>query len=331
MVGEKINLSLKEEIENTARAIQRVTAAAFKSAGPNSSSIGGKKKSAQFTFRMNDPKRKRSVQSIARRQLTEKAFREQAVRIENEIRRALNNVIIGLVGRGSPTIKVMSRSLGSAKPSRPLDSERFVAFIKSPGGAGEIGLPDPNESIRNLKIALLASISVDVVVRSKGPQIKFRFDQRKLLKMTPHPDVFESGGGGAFFSWLSLVTGPDFVRNIRGHSLVRVGDIKAQLNKLENKNSLSNRPTMRPARALNNLIRISRTRGNAGDLAGLMLSNQRGKGQSPAEFAGGSGMTYRPSGKFNGFWDEYWFSMKQDLRVWGKRVMSAAIRGVLRR
>lgn len=335
MTAPKIEVSLAEEMENVANALQRVTSAIFAGAPGSARTIRRSRKAAQFTFRLNDSKQKQNIQSGMRQKIINDVFKRQATRLEKEIKQALKNVVLGLIGIGSPGIKVMGRSLGSAKASRPIDSQPFAQYIKSPAGAGEIGLPDPNESIRNLKIALFAAISIDVVVRSDGPRVKFEFDQGKLLKLTPHPDTMEGGARGAFHSWLSLVTGPDMVNRIAGFSLVRASDIRAEMQsvaqKLERSN-LKNRRTFKPLKALEGLLKISRTRGNAGDYAGLMLRNRRnGRKRSTAEFAGGENQDYSPTRRFDGFWDEWWLSVKADLGTWTRRIMFAAVRGSLKR
>lgn len=332
---DKVEVSLVEEMENVARALQRVTSAIFAGSPGTVARIPGKRKSAQFTFKINDGNKKRSIQSTANRKIAAIVFKQQALRLESEIRKALRNVVAGLTGMSNTSVSVMGRNLGSVRSSRPIDSQPFASYIRSPAGAGEIGLPDPEESLRNLKIALFACISVDVVVRSDGPQVKFSFDQRKLLKLTPHPDTMEGGPQGAFHSWLSLVTGPDMVRSIPGFSLVRARDIKFQLESVQQRLGKLKRVSTRslkPVQALSNLLKISRTRSNAGDLAGLMLNNRRRNGhRSTAQFAGGATGDYHPSKSFDGFWDEWWFSIKQDLGVWSRRIMFAAIRGALKR
>ena len=240
-------------------------------------------------------------------------------------------VIAGLVGAGNSNVRVFNRSLGNAKPQRAIDQEPFAKFVKSKAGAGEIGLPDPSESIRNLQVALLAAITVDVIVNQGGPKIRFSFDQRKLLKLTPHPSKFEKGTKGPFFSWLSLVTGPDFVTGgTPGFSLVRASDIRASLTRTAS-GKISKKNNMRRASMVENLIRSSRTRGNAGELAGVMLSNQAKRGgKSPAESFGGDKGSYVPSSRFKGFWDEWWLRTKLELGIWSRRVMSAAARAILR-
>ncbi len=332
MAKNKIEVSLEEEMRNVGEALKRVTAAAFSGSPGAVASIKGKRKSAQFTFKMNGANDKRSVASIARRDILTQIFGKNASRVEKLIKTAIESVIAGLVGAGSSNVRVMNRSLGTAKPQRQIDQEPFAKFIMSKEGAGEIGLPDPKESIRNLKAALLQAIKVDVVVRSDGPQIKFTFDQRRLLKLTPHPSKFESGTKGPFFSWLSLVTGPDFVSGgTPGFSMVRVSDIKESLNRVSSNSKSPKKINMRRANIAENLLRSSRTRGNAGEFAAIMLSNRSRSGKkSPAEAFGGSSSNYSPSSKYNGFWDTWWLRMKLELGTWSRRVMNATVRGLLR-
>jgi hypothetical protein len=188
--------------------------------------------------------------------------------------------------------------------------------------------------MRSLKAALMASLTVDVIVRKDGPQIKFSFNQRRLLRLTPHPDRFEGGAGAPFFSWLSLVTGPDFVQGgTPGFALVRVSDLKASLRQsgTVGNSRQASKINLRRANIVEGLIRSSRTRGNAGELAGLMMRNRslRG-GRSPAEAFGGQTKDYRPNTRFNGFWDSWWLNTKIELSIWSRRVMSATVRALLR-
>lgn len=335
MAKNNVEVSIQEEMRNVANALQRVTSAAFAGTPGVAPTIKGKRKSAQFTFKIKDSNDKRSIQSQARRQILGQIFTGKAVEVERVIKRAIEAVISGLVGVGNPNVRVFNRSLGSAKPPRRLEQEPFAQFIKSKAGAGEVGLPDPNESLRNLKAALMASVTVDVVVRKDGPQVKFSFDQRRLLKLTPHPDRFEGGGSASFFSWLSLVTGPDFLQGgTPGHSLVRVSDLKAGLRKsgTSANSRQSSKINLRRANIVEGLIRSSRTRGNAGELAGIMMRNksQRAGGRSPAEAFGGRTEDYRPSARFKGFWDQWWLRNKLELGIWSRRVMTATVRELLR-
>lgn len=328
----KIEISLQEEMQNVANALKRVTAAAFSGAPGAASAIKGKRKTAQFTFKIKGSAEKNSLESQARRNILGEIFSKRAPEVERVIRRAMESVIAGLVGAGKSNVKVFSRSLGAAKPQRKIDQAPFVQFIKSRAGAGEVGLPDPNESIRNLKAALLASVTVDVIVRKNGPQIKFSFDQRRLLKLTPHPSRFESGTKGPFFSWLSLVTGPDFVQSgTPGFALVRASDLKASLRKSSSGSSNGAKVSLRRLNITEDLIRSSRTRGNAGEFAAVMLRTRSLKGgRSAAEALGGKTEDYRPSSRFNGFWDSWWLGTKLELGTWSRRVMNATMRALLK-
>lgn len=335
MAKSRVNIEVGEEVQNVSKAIGRVTSAIFAGAPGAAKSIKGKKKSAQFTFKMKDASAKSQVERAARRKIMREVFAERGPEIEKQIKKALIAVIIGLVGQRGANVRVFGRSLGNAKPARAIEQEPFAKFVMSPRGAGEVGLPDPAESIRNLKIALAVAISVDVTVRTNGPQVKFRFDQRKLLRMTPHPSQFESGAPAPFFSWLSLVTGPDFAsRGTPGFAIVRASDIKRQLRSQSQELSrLRSKRGARSVRSLEGLLTASRTRSNAGDFAAIMLSIRRGGGgkQSPAEFAGGKNQQYTPSRTFEGFWDMYWLQMKSELGIWSRRIMLAAVRSVIKR
>lgn len=328
----KIDLSVQEEVNNVAEAMTRVTRAIFAGSPGAAKRLKGKRKTAQFTFKAKDRISKTNFEKAARREIMKRVFEDQAVQIEQQIKRALEAVIAGLVGQGSSNVRVFARSLGTAKPRRDLNAEGFARFIKSPQGAGEIGLPDPDESLRQLKIALLTAITVDVIVRAKGPHVKFTFDQRRLLKLTPHPLQFESGAPAPFFSWLSLVTGPNFVRGgTPGFALVTVRDMQRELQSQKSIMRGRSRGNLRAVRGLEGLMSLSRTKNNAGEFAAIMLSTQRRGGKrSSAEFAGGSNQKYRPSRTFEGFWDTWWLQTKGELGIWSRRVMFAAIRSVLK-
>jgi len=327
-----VEVSLQQEMQQLGESLKRVTAAALSGTPGAAASIKGKKKAAQFTFKIRTSNEKRSLESQARRSFLNNVFSKRAPEVEAVIKKALVAVIAGLVGAGNSNVRVFNRSLGSAKAQKDLEREPFAKFVMSKAGAGEIGLPDPMESIRNLKAALLQAITVDVVVRKDGPQVKFTFDQRKLLKLTPHPSKFENGTKGPFFSWLSLVTGPDFVTSgTPGFSMVRVSDIRASQRKASPTSKSAKKINLRRANIAENLVRASRTRGNAGEFAAIMLSNRSKRGgQSPAERFGGSKSSYAPSSKYKGFWDEWWMRTKMDLGVWSRRIMSATARALLR-
>ena len=327
----KVEVSINEEIRNIGKAMAQVTRAALSGAPGTATRLGGKRKTAQFTFRVKDTKEKQQLSSAARKRVLDIAFSRRAVEIENSIRKALEAVIVGLVGVQPQNIKVMGRSIGNASPHVDLENEGFARYIKSKAGAGEVGLPDPDESLRNLKIALVRCITVDVVVRKNGPQAKFSFDQRRLLSLTPHPDRFEGGGVAEFFSWLSLVTGPDFLSGgTPGFAMVRASDLKAVIRKravrAQTFTSKGARATgMTRARKVGSLLQVSRTRGYAGDLSAIMMDRVRA-----AKLVGISEQ-WSPKPKYVGYWDSYWFKMKNDLAMWTKRVMFAAVRGVFRK
>ncbi len=327
----KIDLSLEKELRQLGKSIAKVTSDIFANRPGTAPIIPGKRKSAQITFDARNSKDKRSLQSQARRLFLEDVMRRNGPKFEVAVKKAMDSVIAGLVGAGSSNVVVLGRSLGIAKPRRRLDDEPFAKFIKSKAGAGEIGLPDPNESIRNLKAALLTAITVNVLARNGlNPQVKFVFDQNRLLKRTPHPNQTESGAPSPFFSWLSLVTGPGFVTGTPGFGLVRVRDL---LTSLRSSKSFS-RGGLRSQKRMNiteGLIRSSRTHGNAGELAAIMMSTKPSTGgRSPAETFGGVRSDYRASTRFNGFWSLWWAQTKIELKVWARKVIAAAMRAILR-
>lgn len=333
MAKNEIHLSLQKEMESLARSIKKVTAAIFSDKPGVSPKIVGKRKSAQITFKIHSAGDKRSILSQARRTYLNEFMRANGAEIEMMMNQAMRAVIAGLVGIGGSRVSVFGRSLGMAKPHKRIEDEAFARFIKGKAGAGEIGLPDPSESLHQLKAALFAALTVDVVTRGKhGPQIKFVFDQKRLLKMTPHPNQKDgSGKSSAFYSWLSLVTGPGFLNGgTPGFGLVRVKDLREGLKSSKSMKKGGVR-SMRRAQITESLIRSSRTHGNAGEMAGIMMSTKSKKGKSPALSFGGTGEDYHPDAKFNGFWDIWWTQIKPELSVWSKRVMSATIQGILRK
>lgn len=331
-----VEISVRNELESMTRAMRRVTSAIFAGSPGVAGTIKGKRRTAQVTTQIRGGKDKSNIQGQVRRHILEDVFRNRAPQIEREVKLALESVIMGLVGVGSPNVKVMGRSLGPAKASREIEQEPFARFVLSPEGAGEIGLPDPPESLRQLKLALLASITVDVIVHGQGPFVEFRFDQSRLLKLTPHPKRFE-GGTAPFFSWLSLVTGPDFaIGGTPGYGLVRMSDFKSQLNKLSSRVSTfkgkaaQSRGLKRISR-LQGMFDASRSLQYAGDMAGLMLSVIPGKtGRAKAEVLGGVTEQYRPDRRFVGFWDSYWVKLKAQLLSWTRQVIMAMMRALLR-
>ena len=322
-MASKIEVSVANELRSAAKAMRRVTAAIFKGSPGLAPTIRGKRKTAQFTLKLNNAKDKQNLAGIAREEILGKIFQGRAGEIQRVMKKALEAVIAGLVGEASATVRVFGRSLGRAKPDRNIDQEPFARFIKSRAGAGEIGLPDPEGSLQRLQAALLEVIKVNVVIRKTGPQVKFTFDQRKLLKLTPHPDRMEGASNAPFFSWLSLVTGPDFVSGgTPGYAKVTVRQLRAGLRK--------SKKSVRRANIVEGLIRASRTRGNAGELAAIMMSTRAGKARSPAEVFGGTTEDYQPNPRYQGFWDKWWLRNKTDLGVWTRKVMTATVRELLR-
>ncbi len=330
MAKNDINLSLQDELNAVGHSIAKVTKAIFAGNPGIAPAIPGKRKTAQVTFKIRGADDKNRLMRQARRQFLDDFMRKNGPKMEIEMKKAMKNVIAGLIGVSGANISVFGKSLGVAKPRQRIDDAPFAKFIKTAAGAGEIGLPDPNESIRNLKAALMRALTVDVLSRGGfSPQMKFTFDQNRLLKNTPHP--VRKKGTSPFFSWLSLVTGPGFISGgTPGFGLVRVKDLHDTLKSSSSLKQGGIR-SQRRVEITEGLTRLSRTRGNAGDFAGIMMRTTRGKGgRSPAEAFGGVTESYRPSPRFNGFWDKWWFEIKDDLGVWAKRIISATIRLILR-
>jgi len=332
MAKNEIKLSLQAEMESVGKSLKKVTSAIFEGKPGIAPTIGGKRKSAQVTFKISSAEDKARINRHARRNFLEQFMKQNGPKMEIMMKKAMKSVIAGLIGGGSSNVTVFGQSLGTASPRRRIDDEPFAKFITSQEGAGEIGLPDPEESLRNLKAALMTALTVDVLSRSGfSPQMKFVFDQNRLLKRTPHPNQKESGASSPFFSWLSLVTGPQFISGgTPGYGLVRVRDLQKSLQESSSMAKGGVRG-MRRVQITENLIRVSRTHGNAGELAAIMMKTRSsGRGKSPAEAFGGVTEDYAPSPKFNGFWDLWWQQIKIDLNMWARKVLRATIRGILR-
>lgn len=331
-----VEISVEPTIKSTIQAMERVTSAILAGNPAGAGTISGKKVTAQFSFNMRDPSMKRSIEEAAHRKMVEVVFSKNAVMLERAIKKAVEAVIENMAGASSANVTVLGRSLGKLTSRSRIEDEPFARYIKSKAGAGEVGLPDPQESLERLKLALVAAITVDVIVRKNGPQVRFRFNQRKLLKLTPHPDQLEGGKKGAFYSWLSLVTGPDHVSSINGYALVRVRDMNKEIRKssarMSGLTSVKALRGLKKIEFIENVIRVSRTRSYAGELAGVMLrTNRTGKSKkSPAEFFGGKSQDYSPSKNFEGFWDRWWVQRKQELSVFVRRVMGAAVKAILK-
>ena len=157
-----------------------------------------------------------------------------------------------------------------------------------------------------------------------------------MVKLTPHPDQFESGPKGAFYSWLSIVTGPDYTSSIPGYALVLIRDMNRQIRKTSARSSgltsIGALRSLKKMEFIQNMISVSRTRGYAGELAGVMLRNNRSarSTKSPAELLGGQSQDYKPSKSFEGFWDKWWVQRKQEFSVFVRRIMGAAVRAILK-
>jgi hypothetical protein len=331
-----IKVSLQDTVESAGHSLRKAIAAGlggFVKRGPAVKMVRkkGKRRTKKLVFKIGSQD-KTNFKAIATRQIVEKIFTSQSTHAQLLIRTALKSVMLGLVGLNA-NVQVASRSLGVAKPQRQLEQEAFVKFVKSQEGAGEIGLPYPDSSIHDLKLALVSAITVDVKINKRGPRVRFSLDQRKLLQLTPHPNQFERGSSSPFTSWLSLVTGPNFARSgTPGFSLVRVSDLRRTLQSSQSLRGSGNvlKTGLKRIEITENLIRSSRTRGNAGELAAIMMRNRalRG-GRSPAEAFGGKTEDYRPSGRFEGFWDQWWMQTKIELEVWSEKVIKAVTKTLL--
>jgi len=298
-----------------------------------------KSKTAQLTVNITgSSKIKRSIESIARRTLLRELYQKRAVEFEVLIRRALFNLVAGVTDSdaASHSVSIAGSQVGVAKASRRIETEPFARFILTKEGAGEIGLPDPNHSLDELKDALFHAITPDVIVLNKGPQIKFKFDQSRLLRLTPHPGRDSKQGPAPFFSWLELVTGPNFQRSgTPGFTLVRVGDIRQQARNLRGNGEAgrsSEKSFRKQIRSLTNVIHGSRTLSYSGNAAGLMfLTTSFDKARGQGEFFGGQATDWRPSASFEGFWDVWWARTKADLLQWSHRILRVVHRVMLQR
>lgn len=326
-----VSVSVNEVISNTIQSMERVSSAILSGSPASiSDNIKGKKVTSQFSLNVKDPSLKEEIQNQTQKKIYQKVFQENAVILENEIKKAMHIAISNMLGLNAGNITVFGKPIGRLGKIRQIENEPFAKWIQSKQGAGEVGLQDPRESLEQLKYALVASISIDVTVTHRGPKVKLKFDQKKLLKLTPHPDATEPGPKGPFFSWLSLVTGPDFVSSISGYSLVTVKDMMQKSRKLLSGKSKSALGNMKSIRGLNDLMKISRTASNAGNFAAVMLSNVSKNGRkSPAEFAGGKNKDYSPSKSFDGFWDKWWSERRSDMAPLVNKIMIVAIKTIL--
>ena len=331
MASRKINADISKDIKDLKGSL----AGTFSKG--STKSPGGRKsrKTAQYSTKLSR-KDQSNLKRVASQELLKKTFRQNSGRIEVAVNDAMMQVIAGLVGAlDSVDIKVLGRSIGSVRPTIDLDVSPLGKFIKSKEGAGEIGLPDPNESMRQLKHALTNAITPRVVIRPVGPRVRFSFNQNRLLKGTPHPS---RNSAAPFSSWLELVTGPDFISGISDVEFVTVAQMKDVLKKEKRsprglvKRNFGMADAKPRSSGLSRFIKAPRSIGFAGNSAGLMLSIQkRGLRLSTAEFAGGKGRPYRTSSNLEGFWDTWWEQVKVDLKRWTALVNRAVIRQIINR
>lgn len=320
----KINLSVSEDIKKLGDAIRKVTNSIFQSSGRPATLGKRKKKTAQIKFKIS-PRKRKNLETAASRELLQKRFTKKAALVERQIKQAVDSVLIGLIGLGQPQVKVMSKTLGVAKPVENIVNGQLGSYVKSKKGAGEIGLVDPMDALNRLVVSLRSCITFTVTVTPSGPKVNFTFDQTQLLKRNPHPDTSTS----EFYSWLSLVTGPQFVKRIPGYSFITTGQINDTIN--EYVSFIQVASELKFVEKLQRVARSPRSFSYAGDYAGLMLKNTRtGSRMSQAESIGGEGSNpnFSPSLDLDGYWDSWWNSVKQELNRWVRLIMFAVIRNI---
>lgn len=329
----KIIVGTNEEVANTARAMARVTRSIFEGAPGTAGKISRKTKTANVSLKIGSKERD-EVQDVVQRQIYEK-LQQNAPRIEEAIDRAIRSLINSIIGVGNQRVVVFGETLTMSSPRTSLET-LINTIIGSKELIGELGLPDPQETMRNLRIALTASITSRTVLYSDGPRSKVTFDQGRLLRLTPHPANFEGGNAAPFFSWLSLITGPDMPTKTDGFALVRVKDILNTLKSIKagDMNTTGFTSIRRKANQLQNVASSSRSARSAGLAAGIMLSTipgTRGRGISPAEAIGGRGYEdYSPSKKFAGFWDDWWTEAGGIIRDGVSEILGIAMSKALR-
>jgi len=319
-----IKISVQDKVKKTGEAVAKTIRNVFANQPVTTPSAKSERKSISWTLSLQG--KHKQIKDIVFQQLLNKLSGQRAVQFETAVRQAMTTVIMGIIGHRAQLITVFGRSLGIARATTNLENEAFVRFLRTPEGMGEIGLPDIDEALRSLKVALAASITVDrVSISDEGVQVTLRFNQRVLLKLTPHPNSLEGGAQGPFSSWLQLITGPQLITGgTPGFGLVRANDLVAQLRQSSSAGQLKR------VEITHRLLSISRTRDSAGGMSAIMMSTQRGSGKrSPAETFGGITESYQPSRQFDGFWDDWWLRTKNDLSGWAKRIMFAALKAVI--
>jgi len=320
----KSEVSVNEEIRDLAAAIRKVTTAIFESKGGGAARIKQKSKSTQVTFKVSQKKRK-DLEKAASRRLIQDTVSERRGELEAEIKRAVESVLIGLIGISSPSVKVMGRTLGSALPIENFTNGELASYVKSKKGAGEIGLEDPDSALSILAGSLLGAMSIVVTIGAFGiPKVNVTFSQTQLIKANPHPDT-----NSDFYSWLSLVTGPSFMRSIPGYTFVTSREMFRKASKVKQRKGASSNMLS----TIKKIAKSPRSFGYAGYDAGLMFRNTReGNKRAAAQFAGATQNKgdYQPSTKFEGFWDDWWAEVKKELGRWIRLILFSAVRGAAR-
>lgn len=284
------DLNVKQSINDLATGITNATKARFGQSGLPSQ-FGTKKK---IQTKVTTNVKKEQAVETAGRKLIRLFYSTKAPQLEALINSAMNQVIASLTENSSGGITVGPRSVGNAKPRTPLNNYPPFRFIKSRQGQPEIGLPDPNQSMEMLRVALYKSIIVRVTVTAFGPRIRLEFNLDKLLLLTPHPNR-----NSEFYSWLSLVTGPKFLsKGIATHGYVARSSVRS--------------------RSLVKIFRSSRTQ------RGLMIS------RDSSLFTKLRLNTYVPNNRYDGFWNKWWNQeIKPLISLWFRRVVMAAHRQIL--
>jgi hypothetical protein len=152
MVKGEIQVPLKETVEATGEALRRAVLAGLGGLPQPGLPPKAKKKKRRtqrsLRFKLG-PQDQAEVLDITHRKLINELFVKKGAKVQKIIEGALEAVIAGLVGLTS-NVSVGSRTLGSAKPRRPIDRAPFARFIKSKHGAGEVGLPNPDQELQKL-------------------------------------------------------------------------------------------------------------------------------------------------------------------------------------
>lgn len=330
MVKIEIVINAKEALGDTIKSMANIVAS------PTAGSTKKQSISTDLILDFTNPKLKNAILEAVKDKVYQKAFVEYAQILSKAVSQAVHALLGNMLGVTEKNVKVFSKSLGTMVETKDLGSEPFAKYIKSKQGAGEVGLPDPEAAIENLRNALFEVIKVKIRVSKSGVSVTCSFPKEKLIRKTPHPDTEEKGQKGAFYSWLSLVTGPDEVKTISGFSFVSVGDMKKKLrdsrSKLKTvKKASTVRSNIRLGKSLQRLMQVPRTKANAASYAGIMLSNKKTGYRSPAQIAGGSNKDYQPSKTFFGFWDIWWSQRQKELSKHISTIVAIAVKAIIKR